>query len=152
MSAALTSLPLYRIVLVGSVIIAGLLLALPAWRLAGAVEAYHGARELHASVASRVRPDCLSGVSSGEALTALLEQRWGGNFLPRHESVSAIDGRCRAHELQIDIRTTVSGLEQMLADLAREGPLSLRDLQCESREAGHIDCRVELVARLQAAS
>ncbi|MAL73351.1 MAG: hypothetical protein CMM62_00035 [Rhodospirillaceae bacterium] len=136
----------------GSVLIAGLLLAVPAWRLAGAVEAYHGARELHASVASRVRPDCLSGVSSGEALTALLEQRWGGNISLRHESVSAIDGRCGAHELQLDIRTNASGLEQMLGDLAREGPLSLRRLQCESHEAGQIECTVELVARLQAAS
>lgn len=145
-----TSLPLHRLILVAGILSAGLLLALPGFRFATAIEEYRAAHALHASVAGRVQAACLSGVSDGGQLTALLEQRWNGDVTVRHDSVPSTGGRCVAHDFQLVVRTDAAGLERMLDDLARAGALRLRELQCESRQAGYIDCAIELEARLEA--
>ncbi|MFC4726506.1 hypothetical protein [Glycocaulis abyssi] len=151
MSAAMAGLPLYRLVLIGSLLVACLLVAVPAWRLAGSTEAFIAARVLHASVEERVQGRCLGGVFDDVSLSALLGERWEGETSVVHASAASEDGPCRVHDLHLAVRTHAEGMERMLADLARPGPLWLHDLQCESREAGYFDCAVELEAHLEAA-
>jgi hypothetical protein len=151
MSVGGASLPVHRLVLAGSVLIVVLLLAVPVWRLAGSIEEFNAARSLHASVAGRIQAACLDGVPDGETLADLLGPRWGGDVTFRNGAAGASEGRCAVHDLHLAVRTDGDGMERMLADLARPGPLWLRDLQCESLEAGYLACAVELEAHLEAA-
>jgi hypothetical protein len=151
MSADMAGLPLYRLVLIGSLLVACLLVAVPSWRLAGSIEAFIAARVLHASVEERVHGQCLGGVFDDVSLTALLGERWEGDVSLVHASAASEDGPCRIHDLHLAVRMHEEGMERMLAGLAQPGPLWLRDLQCESREAGYFECAVELEARLEAA-
>ncbi|MGY6661110.1 MAG: hypothetical protein ACXIVO_02215 [Glycocaulis sp.] len=150
MSAVMAGLPLYRLVLLGSLLVACLLVAVPSWRLAGSIEAFIVARVLHASVEERVEGQCLGGVSDGISLSALLGERWEGDTSLVHASAASEDGPCRVHNLHLAVRTHAEGMERMLADLARPGPLWLLDLQCESREAGYFQCSVRFEAHLEA--